>query len=431
MDDADFAAPSATKVEKASRNDLLAELGSTGITLYTGRPDREFLPDLRGDRAPRLYREMADNDPVIGALLFAIEMLLRQVRWHIEPGKSADISEFVDSCLSDMETSWDETLSSILSMLIYGWSLHEIVYWKRDGRDEEGTSAYDDGKIGWRKLAYRVQESRLRWEFDERGNMLGMVQSAPPTYTPVTIPAQKFVLFRTTTAYGPEGRSILRNAFIPWYYKKHIESVEAIGAERDLAGLPVGYIPVAYLSNTATAEQRAAADEFKRIIRSVKRNEQEGLLWPLAYDTDGNQMFRIELLNSGGARQFNTDQIISRHDQRIAMVVLADFILLGHEKIGSFALGASKVDLFTSAIESWARAIAAEINRQAIPRLLRLNGMPTREAPRLAFDRVQQVNLAELADYLSKLAGAGAPIFPDESLESYLRDVAGLPGQGQ
>lgn len=38
---------------------------------------RRPLPDLRGIWGTRIYREMSQNDPVIGAILFSISMLVR------------------------------------------------------------------------------------------------------------------------------------------------------------------------------------------------------------------------------------------------------------------------------------------------------------------------------------------------------------------
>lgn len=47
----------------------------------------EFLPELRGTRGVQAYTEMADNDATVGAILFAIEMLMRQCEFHVElPG---------------------------------------------------------------------------------------------------------------------------------------------------------------------------------------------------------------------------------------------------------------------------------------------------------------------------------------------------------
>ena len=147
---------------------------------------------------------------------------------------------------------------------------------------------------------------------------------------------------------------------------------------------------------------------------------------PTVYDDSGHKMFDLALLSAGGQRQFDTDKVIGRYDQRIAMSVLSDFILLGHERVGSFALGSSKIDLWTMAVDAIAKAIAEVINTHAIPRLLRLNAMSVEEPPRLVYGEVSHVDLGELGDFIQKLSGAGA-ITPDERLENYLRGVAGLP----
>jgi hypothetical protein len=47
------------------------------------------------------------------------------------------------------------------------------------------------------------------------------------------------MLFRTKSRKGsPEGKSILRNAYRSWYFKRRIQEIEGIGIERDLAGFP-------------------------------------------------------------------------------------------------------------------------------------------------------------------------------------------------
>jgi hypothetical protein len=48
-------------------------------------------------------------------------------------------------------------------------------------------------------------------------------------------------------------------------------------------------------------------------------------------------MYELKL-PPGGPRQFNTNEIISRHNTQIPATVLADFIVLGHENIGSLPL---------------------------------------------------------------------------------------------
>lgn len=419
----------------------LAEFGSTGLRHSGGTVYDEFLPILRGTRGARVYREMSDNDPTIGSILYAIEKVILRLDWRMEPFKDksndgetqpqdVETAEFFQSCIEDMSDSWDATLSQILSMLIYGYSFHEIVYKVRggDSSDPKRRSKFDDKKIGWRKFAIRGQETLWQWMFDEEGGIQGLMQSDPSADAFVKpIPIEKALLFRVKQyKNNPEGRSLLRNAYRPWYYKHRIEEIEAVGIERDLAGLPIAYIPPEYLSSTASADQVTFRNAIEQIVQNVKRNEQEGIVMPLMYDESGHKMFELNLLSTGGQRQFDTDKIIQRYDQRIAMSVLSDFILLGHDRVGSFSLGTAKMDLWSMAVDAIANSIAEVINQFAIPRLMKLNNMDLDRPPYLTYGEVAHIDLTEIADYVSKLANSGM-IISDPNLEDYLRDLAGLP----
>lgn len=414
------------------------EIGSSGLHQFGGEIRDDFLRQLQGKQAFANYREMSDNDPVVGAMLHSIEMMIRSAEWSVEPADPDDEqavaeAEFVSSCLLDMSASWSDTLASIMGFLVYGFSLHEIVYKRRQGftRDARTRSKFTDGRIGWRKLPVRSQDTIDRWKLDEHGGIQGAFQNDPYAANAGVkfLPIEKCLLFRTTSKQNnPTGRSVLRNAFVPWYYKRRIAEIEAIGIERDLAGMPVALVPPHMLSDNATANERAALDAIKQIVRNIKRDEQEGIVFPLAYDPEtGNKAFDLVLLSTGGRRQFDTDAIIGRYDQRIAMTVLADFLLLGHEKIGTQALSVSKIELFQRSVDAYLDEIAEVFNTHAIPRLMRLNGVDEALSPTLAYQMSQTVDLGSLGAFVQSLAQAGAPLFPDETLENHLRSLAGLP----
>jgi hypothetical protein len=419
--------------------DNFSELGATGLWRTGGFVIDDILPQLRGRQALTAYRDMAENDPIIGAILFAVERVILQVDWRVDPhqdpagdtpAQDQEAADFVQECMDDMSHSWHELMIAITSFLTFGWSFFEIVYKQRKGpgqKDPSKRSKFSDNKIGWRKIVMRAQDSLWQWQFDESGGIKAMVQRDPTTGRLNVIPIEKALLFRTTSARGnPEGRSILRSAFKAWYYKRRIEEFEAVGVERDLAGLPVGYVPAEWLAADATAAEKASLMAMERIVRGVKRNETEGIVLPMMFDENGKQLVDFKLLNSGGARQFNTDQIINRYNTQIAMTCLADFIMLGHESVGSFALGASKVDLFMAAVESWVRLIAEVFNSHAIPRLMSLNGFDTARCPTLTYGQVQAVDLNELGAFLGSLTQSQL-LTPDNNLEDYLRELAGLP----
>jgi hypothetical protein len=425
---------------KPSSTDFM-EVGSAGLHQNGGIVADDFLRQLQGKQKYANFREMADNDPVVGGYLNGIEMIVRSVDWSVKPADENDEravaeAEFVSGCLTDMSTTWDDTLASILTFLVYGFSYHEIVYKYRKGytNDAKTQSKYSDGRIGWRKLPIRSQDTVQKWEFDKNGGIQGMWQLDPnaPDKGLVYLPIDKCLLFRTTTKLNnPEGRSILRNAFVPWYYKRRIQEIEAIGIERDLAGMPVAYVPPQLLSNNATSEERSALEAIKQIVRNIKRDEQEGIVFPLAYDPDTKlPAYDLKLLSTGGRRQFDTNEIVTRYDQRIAMTVLADFMLLGHEGVGTQALSVSKIELFLTSLTAYLSQISETFNQYAIPRLMRLNGVNEELSPYLTYSPPKNIDLDGIAKYITALAQAGAPLFPDQDLENYLRGLAGLP-EGQ
>ena len=417
-------------------DDPLEELGVTGLEQSGGRIHEEFLPQLQGRRGTQVFKEMRDNDPTVGAMLFAIEMLIRQVEWRVEPASEEPedqaAAEFIDGAFEDMSVTWDDTLSDILSMLVFGFSVLEEVYKVRAGRQADPTlsSKFDDGRIGWKKLPIRAQETIERWIFQpDTTELLGLVQVARPDFRPREIPASKFLLFRPqANKANPEGRSMLRNAYRPWFFKKRIEEIEGIGIERDLAGLPTALVPPKLLSPSATGEQKALLNQINLILRNVRRDEKEGLIFPLARDENGALTYEFKLLSTGGRRQFDTGKIVDRYDRRIAQTLLADFILLGQEgRTGSFALAESKTALFAVAIGAFLDAIASVFNRFAIPRLLRLNTFGIEaDPPQLVHGDIESIDITKLGEYVSKLSQAGIPLI-DEATERFLRMQAGLP----
>lgn len=415
---------------------ITRELGATGLKRAGGWLDEEFLPQLRGQKSVLVFKEMSENDPLVGALLFVIRMLLRNVDWRVEPaGKSkqdAQAAKLVETAMEDMTTSWQDFITEILSCLVYGWSWHEIVYKRRSGlwtSDARNRSKFSDGMIGWRKMPIRAQETLLRWAFDETGDVRAMVQLAPPHYKTVAIPIERSLLFRFTHHKGnPEGVSLLRTAYRSWFMKKRLEEFEAIGVERDLAGLPIFKVPADYLRAQPGTDKYKAVQGFKTMIKGIRRNEQEGLVLPLAFDQDSKQpLYSLELLGGGGARAFNTDGIIRRYEERILMSVLADFIMVGHQASGSYSLHTDKTGIFRTSLNAIAGSIADVLNRHAVPKLFLANAWRPESLPQIKPDDVDAPDIAVLGQFMSAMANNGLTWFPDPTMENFIRKAARLP----
>ena len=410
------------------------ELGRTGLKRYSvaGSIYEEFLPELRGSKGVEIYREMSENDDIIGGILFAIKMMMRQVYFTIEPGgdtkEDEKAAEFVQQCMDDMQVTWADTLSDILTFLPYGWSYHEIVYKVRKGasKDRRLHSKYDDGLIGWRKLPIRSQDTLFEWRYDEDNELEGMVQMAPPTYEPIFIPIEKALHFRTESRKeSPEGRSVLRNAYRSWHFKKRMQEIEGIGVERNMAGFPVLKAPEGYeeLWDPDDPDMVRMLAQAESIVTNIKVDQKMGVVLPPGWD--------LTLVSTGGAGKsaVDTNMIIERYDSRIAATVLADFILLGHQNVGSFALANSKTDLFSVAMGSFLDVICDVFNSQAIPRLINVNGDHFKgitDYPKMIHSDIESPDLAALGTFIKDMVGVGV-LMPDEGMEDFLRRAANLP----
>jgi hypothetical protein len=381
----------------------------------------EFITELRGTRGTKKFREMRENDPIVGAILMAMDMMIRAVDWRIE-GEDQAGNDFLESVINSMDTAtFEEFISDVLSFLPYGFSVFEIV-WKR--RPE-------DGRIGIAKLAPRAQWTIDRFDTTDTGEITGVWQMA--TQKSVFIPYEKVLHFRTVSINDdPAGRSVLRSAFTSWYYQNKIKEIEAIAIERELNGLPMATVPSEYLRADATPDQIAFVNSLKQILRDVRKNEQGYIIVPsdLYQDDDGRftstKMVEIKLLTSQGTRDIDTGKTILRYQQDMARSVMADFVMLGANDRGSFALSESKADLFLRALEGFVDSIAGTLNRVLVPRLWAMNGMTT-PMPKITRGRIAPVQLDELGNFIQRLTLAGADLFPDDVLDRHVRDVAGLP----
>ncbi len=397
------------------------ELGRTGLKHQSGFLYEEYHRQLSGTRANKVYTEMRDNSAVVGAVLFVIESIIAQVKWNIRRGKGkrAKIAEeLLKDIMEDMEHPWSNIVSDAVSMLQYGWSYHEIVYKLRS-----------DGFLGIQKIAFRSQDTLDHWEIDENsGNIKGLHQAFWNTGKTAYIPASKSLHFRTsTTKNNPEGRSVLRSAYRSYYFAQKLEEIEAIGIERDLAGLPVVEVPPAFLTSDASANEQAVVSQMYSLVTKIRRDESEGIIFPAELDNNGKPTgYKLRLLTTGGARAHNIGEPIKRYDTRIAMSLLAQFILLGMEKSGSFALADRQASIFTTALQLYLMKIADVLEKQLIKPLFEMNGFEAKEIPKLIPEQLEDVTLTSIATFVNQLVGSNV-LTPDDKLEEHLREFADLP----
>lgn len=418
---------------------MTVSLGRSGLNAWAGQVQEEWLKDLRGSYGIKTYREMADNDPHVGAGLYVIKMMLRGAKWQVvEEGKDGVLSpagQLIQSCIEDLgDVSWDDFIDEALSHVEFGWAYHEILWKLRSGpsMDVERSSLYTDGRIGWGGFPLRGQETLDRWDLTDSGMVRGMWQTGsmgdlgkevPDPHRPY-IPRTKAIHFRTTKRKNnPEGRSMLRNAYRPWYFKKNFEWLEAVGAERDLAGYPVIRVPAPILADNPPPEYRNMLAYLEKAIQEIKRDEREGMILP--NDEAG---YGFELVRAAGSRQFDTGALIERKAREILFAILADFIVVGHEDVGSYAMNTSKIGLFTTSCNAMAKNMEDTIHRDLTLPTLAMNGLrfnDPKKAPRIKCGRISVRDVQTKVTALKDMNAAGQmPFTPNlELLNTILREL--------
>tara|TARA_R110002126_G_scaffold64483_2_gene165104 strand:+ start:1020 stop:2381 length:1362 start_codon:yes stop_codon:yes gene_type:complete len=429
-------------VKKLSQTESTAILGISGENTINGqiRSD-EFLPELRGKKAIRKYREMRDNDSTIGAVMYATEQVLRDVDLKVyacnDSPEAQREADFVESVLCDMDHTLDDHIAEALSCLSYGFAWFEVVYKRRVGptqSSDKKRSKYTDGRMGVRKIAMRAPWTVSRFDVDNKtGDIQGIYQDGG--YAGTTkhyIPSRKSLYYRTTSLNGdPSGRSILRNAYTSYEYLNNLQAIEAIAVERELAGIPVARIPSEYLSPDATPSQVQFKSNLEQILRDVKFNEQGYIITPSdTYpDKDGSptniRLVDVELMSSSGSRNIDIDPIVRRYQHDIARSVLSEFLMLGSQG-GSYALSKSKTDLFLRALESYIQQIVDVLNKQLVERLWELNGLDYSLMPTIKAGDVAPHDLREIAGFLRNLNGADINVSNHPEVIQNLMDIADL-----
>lgn len=317
----------------------LSEVGYSGLKVASGIIYEESKRELRWPESVRTYKTMR-RDTTLSAALKAFELMISRVSWNVKDVPNATDAqkaraEFIRQNMNDMEHSWFSFIKEVTSVFTFGFDIHEKVYRRR--RWANG-SKYNDGLIGLRKLAPRSQDSITKWVFGNDGrDLVGVEQTVTnandsyiryATTTPIEIPRERFMLFRTDPYKdNPEGQSPLAACYLAYKIRSQLEEIEAIGYSKNINGVPIIWCHPKYMAEDASAADKAVYEMFKRMVRGIHVNEQTGLVMPLMYDPESKQkMFDFQLLSVNNTTAQYLAETIVRYDNKILTALYADLL---------------------------------------------------------------------------------------------------------
>jgi hypothetical protein len=235
------------------------------------------------------------------------------------------------------------------------------------------------------------------------------------------------MLFRAGKHKGdPFGKSMLRDAYQAWRFLSVIEEIEANGVAKDLAGLPVLKLPPQYLSQDASAEQKAIRAYYENVMRNLQMNQQSALILPQAFDPDTRQpMFQLELLSLNGSKAMDTSKIKEYYKNMILTSMFADVLVLGQSGSGSFALGQVKNSLSANAAEAMLDKVTSVINNDLIRQTYELNGWDTSRMGFMDYDNLDGEDLESFSKAIQRFASTSV-IEVDRPVLNKIRESIGV-----
>jgi hypothetical protein len=111
------------------------------------------------------------------------------------------------------------------------------------------------------------------------------------------------------------------------------------------------------------------------------------------------------------------------------MTLLADFITLGNNSQGSYALSDSKVSMFRQSLAFLLKIISETINEQAITQLVKLNGFNgITDYPKIVHSNIDEKSLQETANFIQQLVASQVlDVRNDKNLEDAMREKTLYP----
>jgi hypothetical protein len=414
----------APRTEKGYVNPIPGSMTAWGLPMLD---QFELNPDLTWPNSVFTYGRMIREDARIASVFRAVGLPIRRTAWRICPNGARD--EVVEHVATSMRLpiegededdatprtrgsfSWAKHLQHTLRYLQFGHAVFEIVY-----------RPTENGRFHLRKLAPRPQSSIAYWNVDRDGGLRsiqqwpagtfggpGLVVMAPSTMGP-SIPVDRLVVYSHDMDPGVwVGNSLLRPAYKHWIWKDELMRIEAAAARRHGIGVPT------ITGNEVDSDDTDRMDDLLEIASNYGGGESAGL----ALTKD--ELFDIK---SPTGTPMDPRRAIEWHDHAIAVVALAHFLNL-EGKGGSYALASVQADTFVQSVQTVADDIREITQAHVVEDIVDRNWGPDEPVPTLAFDEIGSRQDATAAA-LQLLVNAKL-LRPDDALERYLRQAAGLP----
>lgn len=421
--------------ENSKKVKVFQSLGSPGYVITDGQIEsNDRNPRLQGTEKYKTYSDIMANTVIVATGVRYFLSLIARANWSVEPVQGDSMSKkYADEItymMDDMTTPWHRVVRRAAMYRFYGFSIQEWTA-KRNAR----------GSIGFMDIEPRPQMTIEKWDVDESGTVVGVVQRDPNTFNDIYLPRTKLIYTTDDTVNNtPEGLGLFRHLVKSSDRLNRLEELELFGFEADLRGIPVARAPLGLLSSMTesgeiTEQQKIdMLDPLVKFMHNHIKNPKLGLLLDSSvYENNDDSgsvsnvaKWEIDLLGSGGSSgQAEVNQAIKRLTYNIAALLGIEGLMLDGRG-GSYALSENKSDNFALIIDSTLRELEETFEKDFLDPIFEMNGWDPVHKPQLKTDKNQYRNVEKITTALEQLSRAGSPLMLDDPIVNEIRDMLGL-----
>jgi len=423
-------------VDKPTRVSPTDTLGDIGVAIYSGFiQSNEKDSTLTGQNRYITYSENLVNISIVGAgVRFFLNMVARAV-WSAVPSdekdiEAVDLAEKFEKIIFNMNTPWSRVVRRAAMFKFYGFNIQEWTAKKQD-----------DGIIGYLDVEPRSNATIERWDTNDRGDVVGVVQRSPQNQKEIYLPREKVVyMVDDSLSDSPEGLGIFRHIAALAKRLLRYEQLEGFGFESDLRGTPVGKAPLVRL---AQMKQRGeiSAEDFEKIVSPLRsfvsnhiKTPNLGILLDSSPYTSqdssqrpsSQESWSVELLKGSPGTQQDMNIAINRINHEIARLIGTQHLLLGADGKGTQALSRDISGNFFLIIESALRELSETFEKDLVNPIWEMNSWPEDKKPSLRTSTVQIPDVEQISNVLRNMSQAGAVLAPDDPAINEVRELLGL-----
>jgi len=373
------------------------EVGRQGVN-WSKFGETNFNPE---DISISTYKKMF-KDSTIRAGYNLIKFSILSRNWKIiypeTEKKSIEIVDSLRYTFENMEGRLSGSLSNVLTSMLYGFSVSEIVY------DIFKTGQYE-GKVGIKKIKGLDPET-ISFKTNKYGTLKKAIQTVGNIENkPINLPIERLIIHTNEKEFGNNyGMSRLRSVYEHWFIKRIVTRFWNIALERFGTPIVIGTVPTKH-----------DLDIMNGILKNLQSKSSISKV----------EGWDISAMETGVGRSSGGDfkSSIDYHNEQILRGMLIPGSLLGGGSGGSFAKSKVEFDLFQLMLRSIEQDLCGIIENQLIKPLVSYNYGEVKSYPQFVFEPLTKAEFLELSKVFALLVRNGVI----GSEETWIRDMLRVP----